>query len=158
MGSARTPAASAQCYGCYGSGMLSPYAMSPYGYGMSGPYGMGMSPYGYGYGLSSPYAMSPYGYGLSSNSYTAGAYGTMGMTYQPSYSTTYGAAPTYVDSGRYCTDQTGGQIWVNTGAPTEGLNCGGSSASSPGMSPVTYSSPSAPSYPSSSPAAYPSHP
>ena len=127
----RPPTTSAQCYGCpgYGYGTYGPSAISPYGYGMYGAYGMNP----YGYGITSPYAMNPFGYSF------AGAYGTPAMTYQPSYATapmssTYGMLPTYVDSGQYCTDKSGGQVWVNTGAPADGLSCGGSAASYPSPS------------------------
>jgi hypothetical protein len=50
-----------------------------------------------------------------------------GMMVTPSSPSTAAIPPTGISrpltSGRYCTDSTGGRIWIAAGAPTEGLSC-----------------------------------
>jgi len=67
---------------------------------------------------------------------TSGSYGT--NSYAPSYSAgSYGATSvgyavprSYAVSGQYCTDKSGGQVWVPAGSPTDNLNCSGASYTS----------------------------
>lgn len=138
------PPASAQCfyYSC--------------GYGGYGGYGLGLGGYYGGFGYNSLYNscnLGGYygGFGYCNNYYNpyySGYNGYTGYVYpfassaysnysSPVYyqnATTY-TAPSYVatrqlaTSGQYCTDKSGGMIWVPAGSPPDpSLTCGGTVA------------------------------
>ena len=145
--------ASAQCMGM-GMGCMGAGTTMGSGYGMG--YGTGMN-YGMGAYVAPP---SLPGYSMGNYASLMPSYATPN-TYLPAgpgYSTAVTMpAPAYVDSGQYCTDATGGEVWVGSGAPTVGLTCGGAAAST--TSPSSPSTPSGYSAPSgAAPAYYPAYP
>ncbi|HTE83559.1 MAG TPA: hypothetical protein VK821_02405 [Dehalococcoidia bacterium] len=98
--------------GMFGQSMMQgPLYPFTYGAGMPG-YGMSGSIYAPSYALpaATPSYSSSYAY-----SGTAGGYST---------------ERTYTYSGQYCTDKTGGQVWVPTGGDMTDLNCNGAASSS----------------------------
>jgi hypothetical protein len=129
------PTASAQCFACFGNGFGLNNGLSGFNNGL-GIYNVSALTTALGYnnafGLNTGFA---YGTALA-----ALAYGGAGLNYVTTYSTsassTYAPLRSYVAvSGQYCTDKSGGKVWVSTGAPTDGLTCGGSSSSSATGSP-----------------------
>jgi hypothetical protein len=160
LGSARTPSASAQCFGCFGNGFNNGFGLnnalgfSGFNNGFGVNNALGFSGLNTGFGFSN-------GLGLNYNLLYGGtlaslAYSNPGLGYLPSYATTassmYSPPRSYVPvSGQYCTDKTGGQVWIPTGSPTDGLNCGGSSTTSSSSSPSASASSSPASSPSPSP-------
>jgi hypothetical protein len=135
---AQTPTASAQGWPWWGNNWLG-YNSSYLGYGLGygGYYGAFGNPLTnvYGYGLNTmPYNLYGGGYlpgvvyanVVTSSSAQPSATSMSVDIYQPvtgPVAIGYGVPHTYAVSGEYCTDKSGGKVWVVAGAPTDGLTC-----------------------------------
>jgi hypothetical protein len=107
-------------YGAYGSAYGNPLT-NVYGYGLSSyPYNL------YGGGGYLPGVV--YANVVTSSSAQPSATSMSVDIYQPVPVTGpvtigYGVSHTYAVTGEYCTDKSGGKVWIIAGAPTDGLTC-----------------------------------
>jgi hypothetical protein len=111
------PMAGPMLGGMFGQSMM-PSPSFPASFGGAMPNGGGMP----SYLLPAPSYTSTYAAPIATTVVTSGGAYTAAPT-------SYSPERTYSYSGVYCTDQTGGQVWVPSGGSADGLNCSGATNS-----------------------------